>query len=65
MTTKTATKTRARKLQAETGLSYAQCLRCVECVPCQSEPDTPGPGCGCMHAPCLHDVKRRQMTGPT
>lgn len=29
------------------------------CTDCQTQPTLEGPGCSCMHAPCLHDITRQ------
>ena len=29
--------------------------RTLNCVLCTSQPHDAGPGCGCNHAPCIHD----------
>jgi hypothetical protein len=61
MTTKTSAKRRARALQKETGWAYLQCMRCVQCNLCSTLPNENGPGCECMHAPCIHDFNRRRL----
>lgn len=33
----------------------------MNCIICKSQPDDPGPGCPCSHAPCLHDQLAQRL----